>query len=202
MSRKTSTSSTILVSVILSVSIVILLIEILSSLNVPVIGVVTKVSTTTSVTTDTEVVFTSTSDSELYAAFTNHLLDIQSGNLTLLKENYIQNATFVLEGNVSMGLQGIYNGSSRAAAMARTISGFANETLTVGNFTDTVSGAHSTVNFTLLVNGTRTPSVPVTYVISIQIDYETIGNAWLISNETWNMLSFKCFAECCLGCAA
>jgi hypothetical protein len=172
---------------------------------------VTRLATYTEMTTDTITiidVYTSNSttlpnDSGVYDAFDNHLLYIQSGNLTLIEGNYIQNATLVVEGSDSyeVGLQGVYNGSTESAMVADGFSGLANETMFVADFSESIKGDSSITNYTLTINGSARPSVPETYVISIETNYQMIGGRWLISRETWNILTYKCFAECCLGCA-
>jgi hypothetical protein len=142
---------------------------------------------------------------EVKSAYASHLKDLESENLTAVVAAYQANATVVFKGSIA-GIQGSYVGARDIKVLydgllSPNILG----TLNISNLTYAVNvlrgGRQAAVNSTFVMHGNSTMlsllhgAGPVSgaYVASIVsfTSYVLDGDAWLISNETWDFATFN-----------
>ena len=152
----------------------------------------------TATTTETITSTTTTAYSELSSSFANHLLNVESGNVSLMMTDYEQNATVMWEGKIVQDL----GGSSYNETGAGNIASFYDEffgpsgvtNVTITNVTITAvqmkGDGEASVNSTFNLAGPSDNFGYLSGTVSAQIEYaKGGGDMWLISSETWNFMS-------------
>ena len=165
----------------------------------------------TQTTTSTIFVFASTINGStgVYAAFLDHLLSMESGNLSRIAAGYANNATLVLETRLPLetpilqaadinGWSGQFVGVANVSMQAIHV--FAvefqagnNMTMAIRNYTAQIAAGGTTAvwNATLDIVGFGNGYGHTTATMSLEVKYVlAIGGTWLISSETWNTTSY------------
>jgi hypothetical protein len=144
----------------------------------------TVTSTTTTLSTPTE------EFNQVASAYADHLLQLDSDNISGLVSGYERNATVEWTGLVA-GLVGNYSGSGDieilfGSSFGKTVN------FSVSNESQTVAprGIYCVVNSTFNFSGNNQIEGNINASIAAQDAYVHVGNTWLIANETWNYLSF------------
>jgi len=162
---------------------------------------VTRTDTVTSTTT--AVVLTiPDSYEQVSSAYANHLLLLESRNVSALLSGYENNATVEWTGAMP-GLNGNYagrgNGSGEIGKVFEYFPGeMVNLTLTNENQTIAgVQGGYWIINSTFDWVGYIHNAGNISGIVSAQDSYSYVGNTWLIARETWNFAAFDCNIPAC-----
>jgi len=176
---------------------IVLLLVLQSFIGSGILGTKTVTSTTTVTTVST----VPDAYEQVASAYANHLLLLDSRNVSALLSGYESNATVVWTGD-AMGLQGNYtgigNGSGEIGRVFEYIPG-SMINLTLSNENQTIGGVQGGywVNSTFDWAGYSSLAGPVGGSVAAQDSYVYVGNTWLIARETWTFLSFSCeFPSC------
>jgi hypothetical protein len=161
-----------------------------------------RLSRTTTVTSTSTMTVTTDSTQEVVSACAAHLKNFESKNQPAIAGDYENNATFSVTGN-AVGLTGTYVGLFNIRILYGSMLSqrfFATVNLKNVSYAVNVLGngkAAVKSNFTMYGNSTYISAshgaIPVmgSYVATVrsEVSYASVGNAWLISNETWNFLT-------------
>ncbi|MDG6926685.1 MAG: hypothetical protein JRN09_09050, partial [Nitrososphaerota archaeon] len=131
----------------------------------------------------------------------NHLLTIESGNVSSLLSGYESNATLELTG-MAPGLVGTYNGTSEIAALIKSSFPGSLDNLTLSNVNVTITGPRGqywVVKSAFDWSGFSRIEGPVWGTIIAQDTYvHQPGGSWAIARATWNSISYTCVHPGCL----
>lgn len=137
---------------------------------------------------------------ELANVSTNHLVAIQSRNVTAMLLGYESNATLRLMGSAS-GLAGTYHGVSEIAALMNVSFPARVENLTLSDVSQTVigpRGSYWVVNSSFNWEGYSVIDGSVSGTILAQDIYVHQANGtWAIANETWDSTRYYCMFPSC-----
>lgn len=148
----------------------------------------TRISTSVS-TTGVTVSVVPGAYNQIASSYTNHLLLLDSKNVSALMTGYESNATLEWSG-VSGGCDGNYTGSGDIGGLLGML--VPASYLLVSNETQSImpEGSHWVVASEFDLTGYRSVSGPFegTFqgTIAAHDSYVHVGSAWLIASETWN----------------
>ena len=124
------------------------------------------------------------------SAYANHRLLLDSDNISALVSEYERNATIEWTGAAG-GLTGNFTGLGTIGIKLRSFTGqsdnfsLSNESQTMG-----AKGSDWVVNSTFNFYGYSQAEGKINTTITAQDSYAHVGNAWLISRETWNFTNY------------
>jgi hypothetical protein len=172
----------------------------LASTTVYELGIRTTLTSTSMLTVTVTVSTIPTAYQELANASTNHLVAIESRNVTALLLGYESNATLHLMGNAP-GLAGTYHGVSEIAALLNVSFPARIENLTLADINQTVIGPQESywvVNSSFNWEGYSVIDGSVSGTILAQDIYVHQANGtWAIANETWDSTRYYCMFPSC-----
>jgi hypothetical protein len=158
--------------------------------------VVTSQSMVKTVTVTTTVVPAQQAAEMVGDSFAQHMLSLTSGNVSAIVSQYEGNANVTWIGHGGFCLAGLYAGSGDIMILFGDFVGQVAPALVMGNLTWTVTAEANgsmAVNSTFDFAGHGPANGIANGTVSAQDSYaySTTKSAWLISQETWDFLTFS-----------
>ncbi len=131
---------------------------------------------------------------EVRSTFDSHVQSISNRDISSVMQQYQTNSLLVWEGyNNAQGLGGTYTGSGNIQLLYDKALGSAQVfNLNILSYhQQNISTSLATVNATLGMSGQSTFLGNISGTVSVQVNYIPSGSSWVISNETWNFITFS-----------